>query len=792
MMHIKTPGTWIFAFWALLVLNGQVLALEAIDDTALSDITGQDGLTVSLSSGNSGISASRVDTILDEGQAYEGTISLGNVALQGKSDLESTTVGDAPVNFTSTFDVGGNSSGTPVARMTLDMTSPARLTLGNMKLDPNSDRSFGTLVLEAEDASLELINEGGIFNANSTNAYLRGELNNGSLFYRQLWHQHPYIAMDNLNLFWEIPKGTLGLINAPPADANTYGILMASGDQVETPSTPLADTLINIGLSFDWQYRFPVLGNDAGAGYTEPEFIRNNPDASPLLNFAWLGALKDARLIWGPGGAWSTTNSWTDQSAAGGLRLESRWNFVSAADATTLAGPEKEFRWRFAQPGSLTQGGVGIELGDWQNLPGAEYGQNFNFILDSIPAGYGPGGGAGGLCWGGADNDSTGACSDAGNMIALTAGKVMGDRYGFTTTTDYDALAFMVRDSNLLAFSNSIRITEGDTVVRTMPWALVYTLANMDGNMFLYPGGAPGDVGGGSHNYGMVMDLALMLQSLDSSGNQSWDWSQEMWDSGTHFMIADTAACQSAGGPIDCVAGESGMGIGLIGSNLLLAMNDTRLWLKQDWGNTLYDGGIDIFSPQTRVHLKGHFGGGTIPNGASIVRGALVDVNFEGALNLRLSGAPTDCADTTPYSCYLGYSMAARLYDIGSYDPDSDVASGNGSYIALSELQRPDMAYTLGDISGDFAITNGKIALHDDDDNGGYHAMSISNDILFGETANARMINGRENTTLPGGDAAQPFMINNVALGPDTMGKVVVPSGQWGFSATLRPQTPTP
>lgn len=763
-----------FATFSCLFFSSMPLcALQALDDAALARVNGRDGLTVDLQSNNSGVSAQNINLHLDDGTPYAGTLSLDGVRFEGKSDIQSPTVADAPVHFTNMLDIGSNGS-EPRLRYELLMNSPARLTVDNVTL--GGAHSFGTSALEADNARLVLVNKG-IFSADTRDAYLLGEIHDASLFYRQLDHPAPYLTMDNLDLLWEIPKGTLGIINAPLAGSdpsNSYGILMASGNRVVAPTTPLADTLINFALDFDLKYRDPIS--------SDPEFMRDDPNASPVFNFAWKGAFKDARLIWGPGGEWGSANQ-ADQSARpGGLRLESRWNYVNHDDALALGDPEKEFRWRFAEAAGDKWG---IELSDWRNLPGADYAHDWPLIaLDVIP----PDATAGGLCWGGADNGSTGVCAGGGSQLRLAPGEVRS--HGLDSSiSNYDALAIMARDGNILAYSNRVKIMQDTNVQREMDWGLVYTLANVDGNIYAYPGGNPGDI-----SQGMVMDILLMSQSFDGSGQQNTVWNHAThWDQGMHLMIADTAACSSVGGPIDCVGSEEGMGIGLIGSSLLMGANDTRFWIKPGTG---YNSGIDLLSPQTRIHLKGTFGGGTLPGGLSLVRGALVDINAEGLLNLRLSPSSPGC--DVGAGCFLGYSMAVRLYDIAdgtSYPQDStQLASGEGSYIKLAELNRPDMAYTLGNITGDFAITNGKADMrgpNEDADN--YEKLRISNDILFGSTANDRLLNGSDNgLALPGGVAPRPFMVNDVALGPDRMGSVVVPSGQWHFSATLRPQTPSP
>lgn len=794
---------------------GPVFALEDLEDEQLSSVNGQDGLLVYLQTSNSGISSQKIKQTTDASTAAQGILSLNSVSLQGKSNLANTVVGDAPVKFTSTLDVGAaTASSTPAVSYTLSLDSPARLTIGGMSLG-SSSRSFGTFALEAQSAQVKLNAEGGLFNMASNKTYLLGEIQNASMYYRQLWHDNPYLVMDNFNLRWEIPKGTLGLIKAPqtassctPSNARcasvTSGIYMASGDKTIDSTLNLADTLINVELGFDMKYRYPKYPGPSSS----PEFVRNDPLAAPMLNFAWKGALKDARLIWGSGGSWSALNSWSNQaSASDGLRFESRWNFVNHADAIALGDDPTttphEFRWRFAESGGSN---VGIELSDWVNLPGATYGHYFPLIaLDVVPAGNGPGGASGGLCWGGADNGTTGACGSSGSLVRLASGQVRS--YGLNNT-NYDSMAVMVRDGNFLTYSNRIKIMEGSTVKRTMDWGLIYTLANVDANIFIYPGGNPGAPtdtnaancsGQGSRNCGIVADIALVTQSFDASDNQSTTWNKAThWDKGTHFMIADTKACSSAGGAITgCGVGETGMGVGLMGSSMLLLANDTRLWVKPGSSATDYDGsGVDLLSPQMRIQVKGTFGGGTIPNGTKIVRGALVDVNLEGLLNLRLSPSAPGCVSGSPTNnCYLGYSMAARLYDVSNgtlYTQDSTLmASGLGSYVALAELNRPDMPLKLGGLSGDFAIINGKADLRGATENGDNIArLNISNDILFGTTANARLIDGASDIALPGGNTAQPFAINTIALGSNQLGAVVIPSGQWRYSLTLRPQTP--
>lgn len=765
--RIFTSGILLCIVWEPL------FALQPLDDKAMSRVNGQDGISIDLATSNAGISAGALNVEFDSDvPANEGVLGLGDIDIVGVN-IPTGDTGNSAVVFESEIDVGSDTSGSPFLSYDLRLNTPTRLRLGNLNL--GGTNSFGSAAIEASSARLSLVNRG-IFSMTEGSASLYGEIIDSSLFYR--WSTaagDPYLVLDNFDLRWDMPSGTLGLISAPLNNdavfGNSYasGIFMSSGDRVLNPGTPLSESYIDVLLDYDLKYRNPASAS--------PEFRGNDPGAGPMLNFGWKGALTDARLIWGRGGSWDAAGRWDNESSlTSGLRLEARWNYMTNAEAGTLGDPEKEFRWRLAEAGGNR---TGIELSDWQNLPGAEYAFDFPFLaLDAIPAGRGPGGASGGLCWGGADNGGTGACADAGDLVRLTAGAV---RNSGMDGTAYDAMGFIIRDGNQLAYSNQLKVMDGTTVAQTIDWGLIYTFANIDGNVFAYPGGNPSNP-----NEGLMVDLLMMSQSLDANGNHNWEWNHPThWDTGTHFMIADTAACTSSGGPIDCGAGETGMGIGLIGSSLMLMFNDMRIYMKTGSG---YEAGIDVYSPQTRVSLNGTFGGGTIPNGDKLVRGALVDANFEGQLNLRLTPDDPNCGATN--SCGLNFSAAVRLEDIAVSDFALDGnlgASGEGSYIKLAELNAPDMAYTLGDITGDFAWTNGRIDLRSDDDTGvpDQPELELSNDILFGSTAKDRLVDGG---LIASGDAAQPFIINNAALGDNRMGAVAIPSGQWGMTLRLRPQ----
>jgi hypothetical protein len=457
---------------------------------------------------------------------------------------------------------------------------------------------------------------------------------------------------------------------------------------------------------------------------------------------------------------------------------------MTNAQATALGEPESEFRWVFGESG----GGVQIELSDWAPLGNNAFAHNFPLIaVDAVN----PAQGLGGLCFGAPNAGPLTAgvaCTGTGREeLNLNAGHIAAfdrETYSGSAKTDAHGLGVIVRDGNLLAISNQLKLVENGLITREFDWGLIYTLANVDGNIFIYPGGNPSDDtqfggGGSSLDNGLIADILLMSQSFDGV-NQGVNWNQ-----GSHFMLADTAF------------EGTGVGIGFLGSSVLIGANDARIWVKPQWNPAdFYEGGLDILAPQARIAFRGIFGGATLPSATEIVQGAFLDMNLEGMLNLRLS--PSNPAATIAANGgdnFLGFSLAARLGDLsqpafGMTAGAGTLASGEGSYIAIAEPSRKDVEVRLGDIRGDIALINGVIDLRGEGEEspGSRPALVIRNDILFGQTALPRLQDAVIGHSLPGGAAAQPFLINNVSFSGDTLGRIAVPSGHWGATITFKPQ----
>jgi hypothetical protein len=765
---------------------GGAVAFEQLSEDELGAVSGQDGLTVNVSTD---VSAEQVRLTLDAGTANEATLRMDGVRMNAVDTLGNVG-GMTGMQFD--LDVGAAAANAePYVGFNYQLNR-SRLRIDDLRHEGDVGRSYGTMALDAQ-ASIQLRGQGGIFNTNSTNTYLRGELTDAKLFYRQLWHQHPYLVLNNMNALWEIEGGKLAI--------TTDGILMST-DATTSP-------YINVLFDFDILYKFPWLNGEG------TEFLITGNER-PLLHFGWLGSLKNAELLWRAGGAWYGTVAsgvagvgavYDTANMSSGVRLSSRWNFVNNADANALGDPDKEFRWQLgeaARTGS-DQTRVNFELSDWATWGSNTYGHNFPLIaMDVINQAQGPGG----LCWGFAfDGPTSGACATGSaysrQFVNLLPGTVS-DFDPSAPRTDAKGIGLFVRDGQLQSYSRKVKILERNSAgvvnTRSFNWGLIYTLANIDANMYLYAGGNPSDPGGGSLNRGLIADIMLMSQTFGSSDNPATATVNETytqgfnWEKGSHFMIADTDMNKNG------VTGENrdAMGIGLVSSSFLLLANDTRIWIKPQWNSAdYYEGGIDLMSRQARINVKGTFGGGVIPPyggaGQEVVRGGFINLNVEGLVNFRMSPASPTATDGLNY---LGYSGAIRFMNTNIADFSENTAgtsADDGSFLSISEPSNANADFRLANVQGDLAIVGGKIDMRASTEDGDSRPkMVIANTLQFGSTAATRMSDAVVGSSLPaipsGSAAGQPFDVGRVEFGNLPLGRIVIPSGQMYTSITLKPQ----
>lgn len=776
-----------------------VLGMQPLNDRALSAVNARDGIVISVEA-TQGWSADSMRIELDadgpQNGDFRAEMGFNNVLLHGVH-ADGAVENASPASAQLSVDVGSDGSDA-LLKLGLETTSRVRARSDSLTIpsQPGVDgRSFGTMAFDF-DGGIELVNRG-VFDASYDKAYLKGWIDNANLFYRQGDDTNAWVAMHDLDLLWEIPEGTLGITQE--------GIVHRAGDPQNPGVAPLSTSdTINLAMDFDL-----IFGRKVG-----DEEFRVTQDARGIMHFGWLGSIKDAEIKWMPGGIWyGQTDDVFDPNGAGawtseGLRFSSQWDYVSRAQAVALGDVGKEFRWRLgevADVASNDRSNIQFELGDWTiwgsrsaSKPAAHY-----FPLIALDVINGAGEGPGGLCWGSAQNTAVNVCQGGGHQFVNLRPGFTGGTYGSAVQNagDAGALAIIVRDGQLQSYSRTVRLLEWDAAgvrsEREFGWGLIYALANLDANIYLYPGGSGT---AGNVDNGIIADIMVMSQTLDGS-QQGFNW-----DHGTHLLIADT---------------DAEMGIGFVSGSFLLAANDTRMWVRNQTGSDYYSGDLDFFSPTARFNYTSTFGGGLLPGHPDYdplnpdparpqtVRGALLDLNLEGLVNLRFS--PSD-PDSTAGRNYLGYSGALRLGSNGSGEcaggSDCGLATNGsaddrsyGSYISIAEPNRPEVALRLANITGDISFTNGRVDLVGTGERGTGSAgneegtdpsrpkMVISNDIQIGQAAHSRLLDGVADTQV-NIVQAQELMIDRIMLGDATLGRMIIPSARIHSSITLEPQLP--
>lgn len=807
-------------------------------------------------------------TVIDGAEAgYEAKLQFD--AIKAKSvNQTGSVVGGSPFTLTQTLDVGKEEIspgvyGDPMMQYYIGVDrvrlETAALGIPTSQSSLAQTRSFGAWAL---DAPMEMtIRNRGLFDASYDKAYLKGEVGLNGEYANLFYNQNPGSAemvMHDFHAMWEMTEGTLGIDDDGFIWRTGYG-----GDWGNPAATAGGRTLteadvIKLALDFEYLYK------DPGEHGEVDDFVITNKNRG-IMHFGWLGSAKDVELYWRPGGTWYGTENvsgvgdiYDVANKSGGLHFGGGWEFVDRAEALQIGDPELEFRWQLGETSDVCPGGtcsgtnasgnvndksrINFELGNWTFWGTPKYTSSYANNLHIKPSSFyfplialdaiNGNQGAGGFCWGFAYNGPAGTCTGASTadnpvqFVNLTPGHI-GSAYPgalqHSGTNSTGGLAIYMRDAQLQAFSRNVRLLVRDGAgglipakERNVDWGLIYALANVDANIYLYPGGNSYD-----QDTGIIADLMLMSQTFDETDTL---YQGNNWDHGTHLMIADTninGLAAGSGGYGETP--RNAMGIGFLDTSFLLAANDTRILLKEQAGTAdadYYSGGLDLASPATRFHYKATFGGGILPDdsgsygiGPRIVQGALIDFNLEGAVNVRFSPSnPNDTWEsavagqyTGPLNDaknYLGYSAAARFGGLntvtnGTEGTDGGLGFGNdngyGAYLSLGEPGRPDVVFRFANVEGDLAFDNGIIDIRSDDEDGdGKPKLIIANNMLIGRAAEDRVADGFDGIDVTrynnGGviPTGQEFKAN-LMLGDNTLGTAVIPSATVYSSITLAP-----
>jgi hypothetical protein len=719
---------------------GSASAMQSLTDGDLSGVTAQDGITLQLSTPS--ITMTKVDQCFDSTTGCStltgldaSKLTLANVAINKIGMNGAAAAGNFVATATIDADGGSGLGALPGLALTAEWQR------GRIKFEQklintagNAQKNMGTFALDSS-GRFELIGSGGLFNTTSNKAKLLLRLDDADFFIRNgAGAGAPESVLHDLDFKWDMPQGIVGI--------DTSGILIR-GD-------------VNFNLTFDLHY---------DANGTSP-FQVTAADI-PILNYGWTGGLSDAEVRVRGGGSWLNTsltgsgvNQKYDRSVkTEGLNLSLSWNY------------EPDFRWVVGEVDAIKLDAIDaphLEFGSWVNLPNTAQPdwtpatKAFEFPLiaiDMIRAGRGPGG----LCWG----------SDWEGPAASCAAPTHGGQY-IDVEPENNSMGILVRDGFLRAYSTDVRIIDPNAPDlanqdRTLGWALVYTMGNIDANIFLRPDERVNKTGIKAN----VVAMSQTFDVFDRDGDGNKTEQGPNWGYGTHFMIGDTT---------------SGQAIGLINSSFLLAAKN--LYINMLPGG-ISVGDSDLLSSAltdspVRFAFNGRFGGGRLakldnPGASDQFNISDLKINLEfDRFHMLLKPPPSG-------QTYLGFEATMRFANLNdanfAYVPTGG-ETDPGSFISLSEPGRPEAAIRFANITGWMAARNGKLQLRPDVAGDDVPAQLVmENDLLIGRSvsnvAGAELTLGRvEMSQL---DTGGTYKFND-------LGSVVIPGGQWYSRIALQPK----
>ncbi|MCG8673529.1 MAG: hypothetical protein MI867_29345, partial [Pseudomonadales bacterium] len=439
---------------------GQALALQAMNDSQLSGITGQDGLTVTLNT----------DQLAMENLNVElNSATPGDTAYLSASGVDFTPVNTAgaldtnPIDFTTTLDVGSDTAGDPFLSVGLDL-SRTRLMVDNFTVGDGEPTeaalaanasSFGELAMDAS-AKLDYVNRG-LFSAATSDAYLYGELTDFNLYYRQINDVNaPYFVGTGGTALWRVNDGSIGIKHHQTGDY----IADLLGHDVYSMHT--SSDFIDLQLDYN-------LGFKPGNGSS----LRMTPDgATGMMRFGWTGTFYNTELDF-------STRLLDDSS---GLLMSSRTNYLRAdggtsANLTPLAGAvpstSSAFRWIFGNAEEIPDAWgapaasnryATLMLSDWRNMydntgTPLPYGHDFPYIALGVVDGN-TNTGYGDLCWGARGSGLSGGGCGAPDDDALYDYETLG------FTVNRPALGVSIRQGNLLSYAETIDVYDGSDITQ--------------------------------------------------------------------------------------------------------------------------------------------------------------------------------------------------------------------------------------------------------------------------------------------------------------------------------------
>jgi hypothetical protein len=305
----------------------------------------------------------------------------------------------------------------------------------------------------------------------------------------------------------------------------------------------------------------------------------------------------------------------------------------------------------------------------------------------------------------------------------------LGQNHDFSP--DDTAFFIAVRDLKFLGHNTNVRVFDPVFAggYKDFGWGLIYTFGDLDANVAWYPGGRTPAL-----TDGIRMDAVIAVKSPAT------------WTGNTHFMIADT---------------DENVGVGFINTDFLIKIDNAFLEMNSSGVRLAVLPDADEVTAGVQHagdfswRLKTTFGGGYMNNlGAGNA--------IEGfGLDLLLHASKLDLTFSPPTSgTYIGFAWNGVLV--------------NDSYIKLSEPSKPDVAFTIGNVSGPLAVANGKIDLRAGGESlDGQTRLAFQQNLLAGRTASGN---------------ANDVLMGTLAVGNNAIGRLAIPGGNWYGGLALKQQ----
>lgn len=739
--HVSAERALARAIRMLLLTSGlsasHVQALESLDEAALAEVSGRDGLTVEF---DNDITMDQIKWVTDRGAAPLGSCTGGTINRQACTLTSLNVKGSdgQPLHVSTSIDAFGAPPGSPGLAIMTEWDPLLVWSNGLTMVTPTIDqstRSIGSMGMYST-GHLHLLNEGGLFNASSNAARLDFSTT-GDVVLRQGAVGTPELSFGNFELSTRFSTGAAG------GQQDGTGRLAIDNEGIEI-SAPYTQTRLQFDVMFN--------------GSPSEAFDRNGRQG--ILRFGWLGGLVNPSMRINAGGI-----GYGSYQTSGQNTLSPSTLYTFQNDTGRVGNPRSEginflAQWDFDTDFQLAIGQASgsnetqARFGKWRRmstLPATTRMLTMPVTLDVVQNGVGPQG----LCFGGGFSSGMADSSSCGSAGGLWVSGGVG--------TGKAALAGLIRDGRLHAYSQEIVVDDPNATNATYRWGLVHTMGKLDADMFFYPEGRNQGVTATTNSTGLKTDITLAIQSpghwnrATSNDLLTRSSADDNWATNSHFMVANTA-----------VGGDTSKqyGIGLMNADLLWSVRGMYVrMINGDSGYPQIPGGLWMQTDEgARFQIRGLFGGGNLFNLNDPVGVGLLDINLSTSRFLFALHPESLIGGNAP----IGFT--------GLLDLDGT------SYISLAEKGSPASAFRIGDMSGRIGWRNGRVTLASALDSAdGKPSLTISNELLFGASANFGTTGTEANI-----DHGGASVVATVGFGTEGFGRIALPAGTWRSEVSLK------